>query len=69
MHVARHHRGQLACPARGASPNNGPPPTTLPGGMWGQEKEVTRIDRMATNFYLGGTNFTDWYYPALRPRA
>jgi pimeloyl-ACP methyl ester carboxylesterase len=48
----------------GAVPNNGPPPTTLPGGIWGQEKEVTRMDRMVTNFYAGHTDFTDWYYPS-----
>jgi pimeloyl-ACP methyl ester carboxylesterase len=45
-------------------PNNGPAPTALPGGKWGQEKEVTRLDRMATTFYKGGTNFTDLYYPS-----
>jgi pimeloyl-ACP methyl ester carboxylesterase len=45
-------------------PDNGPPPTTLPGTRWGQEKEVTLLSRMAENFYLGGTNFTDLYYPS-----
>jgi len=45
-------------------PNNGPAPTTLPAGKWGQEKEVTRMDRLLTTFYVGGTNFTDWYYPS-----
>ena len=51
------------------APNNGPPPTTLtsPSPKWGQEKEVTRMDRMAINFYKGGTNFTDVYYPAAGP--
>jgi pimeloyl-ACP methyl ester carboxylesterase len=44
-------------------PNNGPPPTALPAGVWGQEKEVTRFDRLAGAFYVGGTNFTDVYYP------
>lgn len=48
----------------GTVPNNGPAPTTLPGGVWGQEKEVTRMDRMTTTFYAGHTNFTDWYYPS-----
>jgi hypothetical protein len=38
-----------------------------PSPKWGQEKEVTRMDRMSTNFYLGGTNFTDVYYPAAGP--
>ena len=45
-------------------PNNGPPPTTLPGVKWGQEKEVTRLDVVAETFYVGGTNFTDLYYPS-----
>lgn len=45
-------------------PNNGPPPTTLPGNVWGQEREVTRMDRMVGNFYAGATNFTDTYYPS-----
>jgi len=45
-------------------PDNGPPPTALPGGVWGQEQEVTRFDRLLTTFYAGRTNFTDWYYPS-----
>lgn len=45
-------------------PNNGPPPTALPAGVWGQEHEVTRLDRLIGNFYRGGTNFTDTYYPS-----
>jgi hypothetical protein len=45
-------------------PNNGPAPTSLPAGKWGQEKEVTRIDKLGQTFYVGGTNFTDLYYPA-----
>jgi pimeloyl-ACP methyl ester carboxylesterase len=48
-------------------PNNGPPPTSLPAPKWGQEKEVTRIDRLGQTFYLGGTNFTDLYYPSAGP--
>jgi pimeloyl-ACP methyl ester carboxylesterase len=44
-------------------PNNGPAPTTLPGGIWGQEKENVRMDRLTQGFYTGKTNFTDWYYP------
>src|SRR5262249_11436124 len=47
-----------------AVPYNGMPPTTLPGGVWGQEKEVTRMDRMMTTFYTGHTDFTDWYFPS-----
>ncbi len=45
-------------------PNLGPPPTTLPAPRWGQEKEVTDINRMPYNFVAGATNFTDWYYPS-----
>lgn len=45
-------------------PNNGPPPTGLPPSPWGQEKEVTRMDRLMPAYYLGGTNFTDYYYPS-----
>jgi pimeloyl-ACP methyl ester carboxylesterase len=45
-------------------PNNGPPPTSLPGSRWGQEKEVTRLDRVVATFYEGGTGFTDLYYPS-----
>jgi len=45
-------------------PNNGPQPTTLPAGVWGQEQEVTRMDQLMGNFYAGGTNFTDTYYPS-----
>ena len=49
------------------APFNGPPPTTINGAKWGQEKEVTRMDRMVKNFYLGGTDFTDLYYPVAGP--
>ncbi len=44
-------------------PDNGPPPTALPAPRWGQEKEVTDLNRMAYVFAAGATNFTDWYYP------
>src|SRR5262249_24518229 len=37
-------------------PNNGPPPTALPAGVWGQEVEETRFDRLMPAFYAGGTN-------------
>jgi pimeloyl-ACP methyl ester carboxylesterase len=47
-----------------ALPNNGPAPTALPAGRWGQEKELTNFDRMITTFYVGESNFTDWYYPS-----
>ncbi len=45
-------------------PNNGPAPTALPGNVWGQEVEPTRLDRLVGNFYVGQTNFTDTYYPS-----
>ncbi|HEX6131016.1 MAG TPA: hypothetical protein VF044_04750, partial [Actinomycetota bacterium] len=45
-------------------PDNGPPPTALPAGVWGQEKEVTKLERMIEVFAQEGTNFTDWYYPS-----
>jgi len=45
-------------------PDNGPPPTSLPAPKWGQEKEVTRLDKLIGSFYVGGTNFTDLYYPS-----
>jgi pimeloyl-ACP methyl ester carboxylesterase len=45
-------------------PNNGPAPTSLPAGVWGQEKETTRFDRLARAFHRGRTNFVDLYYPS-----
>jgi hypothetical protein len=45
-------------------PNNGPAPTALPAPEWGQEAEITRMDRMLGVFVAGGTNFTDWYFPS-----
>jgi pimeloyl-ACP methyl ester carboxylesterase len=48
-------------------PNNGPAPTTLPGTIWGVEKEPSRIQRVAETNYVGRTNFTDWYYPNAGP--
>jgi hypothetical protein len=58
--------GEGTLPAA-ALPNHGPPPTTLPAPLWGQEKEVTDFSRMLKTFYVGGTNFTDWYYPSAGP--
>ncbi len=46
------------------APNHGPPPTSAPAGVWGQEKEVTRFDRLFPAFYAGRTNFVDFYYPS-----
>ena len=39
----------------GLTPNNGPAPTTLPGGDWGQEVEALRIDRLRSSFSGVGT--------------
>ncbi|MEO8602145.1 MAG: hypothetical protein ABI629_06185 [bacterium] len=50
-----------------AVPDRGPPPTTLPAGKWGPDKEVTRIDRAVFAFFAGETNFSDWYYPQAGP--
>jgi pimeloyl-ACP methyl ester carboxylesterase len=50
--------------AGGLIPNNGPAPTSLPAAAWGQEKEVTLMSHLIGNFYEGGTNFTDTYYPS-----
>jgi hypothetical protein len=54
-----------ACPgATCPTPNNGVQPTALPGAVWGQEKEVTRIDRLGSSFAgIEGANASDWYYP------
>jgi pimeloyl-ACP methyl ester carboxylesterase len=43
-------------------PDNGPAPTTLPAGVWGQEREVVSIDRYRTTFAHAGQNAADWYY-------
>ncbi|MCG8590932.1 MAG: hypothetical protein MJE66_16695, partial [Proteobacteria bacterium] len=45
-------------------PDNGPAPTTLPGGVWGVETEPTDVDRLFRTFYAGDTNFVEWYYPS-----
>jgi len=45
-------------------PDNGPAPTSLPAAIWGQEKEVTKLERLIDAFVQEGTNFTDWYYPS-----
>jgi pimeloyl-ACP methyl ester carboxylesterase len=45
-----------------ATPNNGPAPTTLPAGNWGQEKEVVSMDRFYQTFNFADSNAADWYY-------
>jgi pimeloyl-ACP methyl ester carboxylesterase len=54
-----------ACPGTGClTPDNGPPPTVPPGGMWGLERECVRIDRLRSAFAgVEGANSSDWYYP------
>ena len=57
--------GFSPCPGAGClEPDNGLAPTTLPGGVWGREKEVSRIDRLRRAFSgVDGANSSDWYYP------
>lgn len=45
-----------------ARPYNGPQPTTLPATIWGQEVEVSRMDRHIFTFIAGDENASDWYY-------
>jgi hypothetical protein len=47
--------------------DNGPAPSSLPSAVWGVEKEVVRIDRLLNAFFLGESNFVDWYYPSAGP--
>jgi len=46
------------------TPDNGPAPTALPPIVWGVEQEAIRFERFIAGLYVGGTNFTDWYYPS-----
>ncbi|MDX2167220.1 MAG: hypothetical protein SF182_09160 [Deltaproteobacteria bacterium] len=48
-------------------PDRGPPPTALPAATWGRDTQATRIDRVIFSFFLGATNFSDWYYPQAGP--
>jgi hypothetical protein len=45
-----------------ATPNNGPMPTSLPAGNWGQEVELVKMDRFLTTFLEGDSNASDWYF-------
>jgi pimeloyl-ACP methyl ester carboxylesterase len=45
-----------------AGADHGPPPTTLPGAIWGTEREVTRLARFDDTFIAGGNTASDWYY-------
>jgi len=46
-----------------AIPNNGFPSANL-GQDWGQEKEVTSLNRFFPSLFAGGTDFGDWYFPS-----
>lgn len=48
---------------RQAFADNGPPPSSLPAGPWGVEKEPVRFDRLL-ELFIGETNFLDWYFPS-----
>ncbi len=43
-------------------PDNGPAPTTVPAGRWGQEREVVDMNRFQTTFLHARQNAADWYY-------
>jgi pimeloyl-ACP methyl ester carboxylesterase len=45
-----------------AIPYNGPAPTSLPAGVWGQEKELVSMSRFRTTFTAADSNAADWYY-------
>jgi pimeloyl-ACP methyl ester carboxylesterase len=45
------------------TPNLGPAPTSLPPPTWGKVQQVTSFTRLLDAFYVGNTNFSDWYYP------
>ena len=46
--------------------DNGPAPTMLSNQslIWGVEVEPTNLKRIAPSFFVGGTNYSDWYYPS-----
>ena len=46
--------------------NNGPAPTTLATQslIWGVEVEPVNLKRIAPSFFVGDTNYSDWYYPS-----
>jgi hypothetical protein len=46
------------------TPDLGPPPTALPAPTWGKVHQVTSFPRLLDAFYVGNTNFSDWYYPS-----
>jgi len=46
-----------------AIPNNGFPTSDL-AKTWGQEKEVTSLNRFFPSLFAGDTDFGDWYFPS-----
>ena len=46
--------------------DNGPAPTTLlsPQLFWGVEAEPVNMARLTPAFFVGETNYSDWYYPS-----
>jgi len=46
------------------TPDLGPPPTALPAPTWGKVHQVTSFTRLLDDFFVGNTNFSDWYYPS-----
>ena len=44
-----------------ATPNNGPPTASL-SQVWGQEKEVTNLNRFFPVLFSGEMDFGDWYF-------
>ncbi len=47
-----------------STPDKGPPPTSLPAPVWGRVAQVTSMTRLLDAFFVGNTNFSDWYYPS-----
>ncbi len=44
------------------TPDNGPPPTSLPAVRWGVEQELVNVTRYGTTFVHADANASDWYY-------
>jgi pimeloyl-ACP methyl ester carboxylesterase len=47
-----------------STPDKGPAPTSLPAPVWGRVAQVTSMTRLLDAFFVGDTNFSDWYYPS-----
>jgi pimeloyl-ACP methyl ester carboxylesterase len=44
------------------TPDNGPPPVSLPATRWGVEQELVSLTRYGTTFLHADANASDWYY-------